>query len=156
MYRGANIAIGISTLISTAAFTAVLHTKIRWLVMIVYSLAGFTCSPTLVVTIAFCSEISIRIKETTSTALFYLWAFLIGTGVTYGSTAILHNFDDQNGVYVVNAILAFILMLGTVSSFLLEPINEQRLQSRYSVVGQSFIIQQKNHPFDAGYYIENN
>lgn len=120
-YKTCNILIGISSMISIAAFYFALQTETKWIVTLSYAFVGFTVYPTMNVSFAYNSEITFPIKEATASGLFILGSQFIG----FGLTNLISILIDELGTKAI-FILVGTTLIGTISAIIMKPIPKAR------------------------------
>ena len=91
------------------------------------------------ISVAYWSEISYRIKESTSTGFFFFAAQLIGIAMCYFGQGMLDLIRGISGVIVLMILQIIATGIGTVAALLMKPISYTKAENVKPMVTSSFI-----------------
>ena len=141
VFKLANIAIGISTLVSLIALTIWVNFEQKHVTAFLYGLVGFCAYPIVMLWYLYSSEIAYPIKETTASGVFLLGCLIISTATTQIlKNVVMKQLDNQAGALISMSILILMAAIGLLLAILMRPINYERIAYiQNNVASNSFI-----------------
>ena len=97
--------------------------------------------PCYVISLAFSSEVSSTVKETTASGFFFFGVNLLSILLSILSSFLIEEKNSKKSVFIVLGIMAIFSSTGTIISITLKPIEEDRIGSVHALVTGSYAFE---------------
>jgi MFS family permease len=99
--------------------------------------------PWYVISLAFSSEVSWRVKETTASGFFFTGVNILSILLSILSSFLMEEKNSKKSVYITLGVMAIFSSIGTIIAITLKPIEEDRIGSVHSLVTGSYAIERQ-------------